>query len=82
MRQPWDGEPKQEALFHIEGPDEDGCVWVCSPNGRDMWCQNLGSKDEVAEVLCQWLASLTMGKTLRVADPTGGYLIVPRPSGS
>jgi hypothetical protein len=38
------------------------CVWVCSPNGRDMWCQNLGSKDKVAEVLCQWLSSIDHGE--------------------
>jgi hypothetical protein len=30
-------EPEQEALFEIEGPDEDACVWACSPNGRDVW---------------------------------------------
>jgi hypothetical protein len=23
-----ESEPVQEALFQIEGPDEDGCVWV------------------------------------------------------
>ena len=51
-------ELEQKALFHIEGPDEDGCVWVCSPNGRDVWCQNLGPKDEVAEVLSLWLGSI------------------------
>ena len=26
--------PDQEALFEIEGPDEDGCVWIGSPEGR------------------------------------------------
>ncbi len=24
-----DDEPEQDALFEIEGPDEDGCVWIC-----------------------------------------------------
>ena len=52
MREP---QPKQEALFQIKGPDEDGCVWACSPDGRDVWCQNLGPKDEVVKVLAQWL---------------------------
>ena len=50
-------EPAQEALFQIEGPDEDGCVWACSTQGRDIWCENLGLRDKVAEVLAQWLAS-------------------------
>jgi hypothetical protein len=51
-------EPEQEALFQIEGPDEDGCVWICSAEGRDVWCQNLGPREQVAEVLSQWLGSL------------------------
>ncbi len=51
-------EPKQPALFQIEGPDEDGCVWACSMEGRDVWCQNLGPADKVVEVLSQWLASI------------------------
>lgn len=42
----------------IEGPDQDGCVWICSAEGRDVWCQNLGPKDKTVEVLCQWLASI------------------------
>lgn len=50
--------PGQDALFQIEGPDEDGCVWVCSAEGRDVWCQNLGPRDKVAEVLSQWLGSV------------------------
>lgn len=52
-----DEEPEQQALFQIEGPDEDGCVWACSTQGRDVWCENLGPRDKVAEVLAQWLAS-------------------------
>ncbi len=55
-------EPEQEALFQIEGPDEDGCVWVCSALGRDLWCHNLGPRDKVAEVLSQWLASIDHGE--------------------
>ena len=42
-------EPEQGALFQIEGPDEDGCVWICSADGRDVWCQNLGPKKWVVE---------------------------------
>ena len=49
-------DPKQGALFEIEGPDEDGCVWMCSAQGRDVWCHNLGPKGPTAEVLSRWLA--------------------------
>lgn len=51
-------EPEQESLFELQGPDEDDCVWACSPKGRDVWCQNLGPKQKVAEVLSQWLGSI------------------------
>lgn len=50
--------PPQEATFNIEGPDEDGCVWICSTEGRDVWCRNLGPKDKAAEVMSQWLGSI------------------------
>ncbi|GAC1585996.1 MAG: hypothetical protein NVS3B5_20310 [Sphingomicrobium sp.] len=53
---------RQDALFEIEGPDEDGCVWICSSAGRDDWCQNLGPHDKVAEVLSQWLGSIDEGE--------------------
>ena len=53
-----DQELEQEALFQIEGPDDDGCVWACSPAGRDVWCQNLGPTVKVAEVLAGWLESI------------------------
>jgi hypothetical protein len=33
-------EPAQPALFDIEGPDEDGCVWLCNEQGQR--CFNLG----------------------------------------
>ncbi len=55
-------EPEQEALFEIDGPDEDGCVWISSAKSRDDWCGNLGAADKVAEVLSQWLASLDDGE--------------------
>ena len=53
-----ENEPEQEALFELQGPDEDGCVWVCSPEGRDVWCQNLGAAAKVAEIMSQWLVSI------------------------
>ena len=49
--------PQQGALFQIEGPDEDGCVWVCSAEGKDVWCHNLGPENEVAEVMLAWLGA-------------------------
>ena len=51
-------EPEQEALFELQGPDEDDCVWACSPDGRDVWCQNLGPTEKVAQVLSQWLGRI------------------------
>ena len=51
-------EPEQAALFEIEGPDEDGCVWACAPQGPQVWCRNLGPKDKVIEVLLRWLAEV------------------------
>ena len=53
-----DEEPKQEAFFQIEGPDEDDCVWICSPKGRGVWCQNLGPTDKVTNAMVEWLGSI------------------------
>ena len=55
-------EPEQDALFQIEGSDEDGCVWICSAAGRDVWCHNLGPAAKVSEALSQWLASYDDGE--------------------
>ena len=55
---------EQDALFQIEGPDEDGFVWACSNEGREVWCRNLGPAEKVAEVLSQWLASYDDGEQL------------------
>ena len=56
-------ESDQEALFYIEGPDEDGCVWICSANMPGQWCHNMGPAAKVAEVLSQWLASFDDGES-------------------
>ena len=53
---------EQAALFEIEGPDEDGCVWACAPQGRDVWCRNLGPKEKVVEVFLRWLAEVVSGE--------------------
>jgi hypothetical protein len=57
-----DEDPEQCALFEIEGPDEDGCVWICAAGGRDVWCQNLGPREKVAEKLAQWLSEIDCGE--------------------
>ena len=46
-----DDEPEQDALFYLEGPDEDGCVWICSADLPGQWCHNLGPANKVAELL-------------------------------
>jgi hypothetical protein len=62
MEQPRaDGEPDQGALFEIEGPDEDSCVWMAAEGGVHV---NLGPRDAVAEKLCQWLASIDYGECI------------------
>lgn len=48
--------PAQGALFQIEGPDEDGCVWICSTiDAKDQWCQNLGPFESAAQAMVEWL---------------------------
>ncbi len=56
--------PDQEALFEIEGPDEDGCVWICSAKAGD-WCHNMGPADKVAEVMSEWLSSIDDKSSIR-----------------
>jgi hypothetical protein len=45
---------EQGALFKVEGPDEDGCVWLHAGN----MTVNLGPKTAVAECFYAWLASV------------------------
>lgn len=40
--------------FNIEGPDDEGNVWLMI----GMRTLNLGPKDQVVEILSQWLASI------------------------
>jgi hypothetical protein len=46
------------ASFELQGPDENGDAWACSPEGRGVWCRNLGPWEEAAAVMSQWLGSL------------------------
>lgn len=47
-----------DAQFELQGPDDNGDVWICSPEGRDVWCHNLGPTEQVAEAMSQWLGSI------------------------
>ena len=51
-------EPEQEALFEIEGPDEDSCVSLTAEGVH----VNLGPRDKVAEKLAQWLTEIDFGE--------------------
>lgn len=52
----------QEALFEIEGPDEDECVWLVSGSGPSAVVVNLGPRPAVAEKLADWLAKIDFGE--------------------
>lgn len=51
-------EPEQGALFEIEGPDDDGCVWICSAKDHEIWRQNLGPRDQVVDVMWEWIGKI------------------------
>jgi hypothetical protein len=53
-------EPEQKPNFKIEGPDENGCVWLNDPGG--VWRINMGAKDAVAEAMCEWLSIIDYGE--------------------
>jgi len=55
-------ENEQDSLFEIDGPDEEGNVWIVSPEGRNVWSRNLGPQDKVVEVMSDWLAQITHGE--------------------
>ena len=57
-----DSELEQEALFGIEGPDEDECVWLVSGSGPSAVVVNLGPRPAVAEKLADWLAQIDFGE--------------------
>lgn len=57
-----DADPEQGALFEIEGPDEDSCVWLVAGKGADAVVVNLGPRDAVAEKIAQWLAEIDFGE--------------------
>lgn len=52
----------QQALFKIEGPDEDGCVWLVSGEGESAVVVNLGPREAVATRMAEWLAEIDFGE--------------------
>jgi hypothetical protein len=56
-----ENEPKPGASFDIEGPDENGLVWLTHRN-RPASHIYLGEKEAVAEKLCQWLSIMDYGE--------------------
>lgn len=56
------GDCDQEALFELEGPDEDGCVWILSGVGMDAQTFNLGPRAAVAERFIEWLGRQGYGE--------------------
>lgn len=52
-----------DATFEIQGPDDEGNVWICSAEGREVWCHNLGAQQTVAEAMSQWLGSIDYDET-------------------
>ena len=57
-----ENEAEQDSLFEIDGPDDEGNVWIVSPEGRNVWSVNLGLQDKVAEVMSDWLGSIDYGE--------------------
>ena len=55
-------DPPQDSLFEIDGPDDEGNVWIVSPEGRNVWSVNLGPQDVVAEVMSDWLEQIKYGE--------------------
>jgi hypothetical protein len=55
-------ECEQGALFTLEGPDDDGCVWLVSGDGPSAIVVNLGPREPVATRLAEWLAEIDFGE--------------------
>jgi hypothetical protein len=54
--------PPQDSLFEIDGPDDEGNVWIVSPEGRNVWSVNLGPQAVVVEVMSDWLEQIKYGE--------------------
>ena len=62
-----DDRQEGNALFSLQGPDEDGCVWISSTTMLG-WRHNVGPADKAAEVLSKWLASLMPVSTFQLTQ--------------
>jgi hypothetical protein len=51
-------EPEQDAIFEMEGADEDSCVWLLYSTDADAVVVNLRPTDAIAPKLTQWLAEI------------------------
>lgn len=43
------------ASFEIEGPDENGCAWICALGDEGGWRHNLGPAGAAADAMVRWL---------------------------
>lgn len=57
-----DHEPQKGTTYQIQGPDEQGCVWLCDAKGPEHWCVNLGPVQQAAELMSEWLAQIDYDK--------------------
>jgi hypothetical protein len=53
--------PAQGPLFKLEHDSEDGCAWICSKEGRDVWCRNLGPISAACTVMANFLGEVDFG---------------------
>lgn len=51
----------ESTSFEIQGPDDVGCAWICSPPGDDAWRHNLGQAGIVADAMARWLQENDFG---------------------
>ena len=53
---------EQGSLLVMNGPDEDGCVWLVSGKGQHAITVNFRPRSAVAEKLADWLAATDFGE--------------------
>ena len=60
---------KHPAPFCIEGPDQQGFVWLNSPvDSEEVFSLNLGPVETVAGAMSRWLASLELRRGVPMID--------------
>jgi hypothetical protein len=53
--------PRKTPSSSWKAPMND-CVWICSTEGRAVWCQNLGPFEPAATVMANWLGQNAFGE--------------------